>query len=212
MAPDKRARTRAALLVALQELLLEPGAGTVSVPQVVAKAGVSQGTFYTYFDSLQAAVEAVGWLLIGEHMRVLEEVNSGAADQAELVTRTTRQTLELFATRPEFGRLLFDSGVSLDGLVGGFRIQLQGDVQRGVDSGEFHVPDVDTVCSLFAGAVIGACMDMYRGRTTLDSVPRIMEQLLRLLNIDADRIAQLIATPQRFVEWRTLPLSEVDLA
>lgn len=209
MAPDKRARTRAALLVALQELLLENGAGAVSVPQVVAKAGVSQGTFYSYFDSLPAAVEAVGWLLIGEHMRVLMEVNAGAADQAELVTRTTRQTLELFATRPEFGRLLFDSGVSLDGLVGGFRIQLQGDVQLGVDSGEFQVSDVDTVCSLFAGAVIGACMDMYRGRTTLDSVPKIMEQLLRLLNVDADRTQQLIAAPQKFVQWRALPLSEI---
>jgi len=212
MAPDKRARTRAALLVALQELLLEPGAGVVSVPQVVAKAGVSQGTFYTYFDSLPAAVEAVGWLLIGEHMRVLEEVNAGAADQAELITRTTRQTLELFATRPEFGRLLFDSGVSLDGLIGGFRIQLHGDVQRGVDCGEFQVSDVDTVCSLFAGAVIGACMDMYRGRTTLDSVPKIVEQLLRLLNVNADRTKQLIDAPQKFVPWRTLPLSEIDPA
>lgn len=210
MAPDKRARTRASLLVALQELLLDSSVSTVSVPQVVAKAGVSQGTFYSYFDSLSAAVEAVGWLLIGEHMRVLGEVNAGAAEQAELVTRTTRQTLTLFATRPEFGRLLFDSGVSLDGLIVGFRLQLHGDVQLGVERGEFQVDDVETVCSLFAGAVIGACMDMYRGRTTLDSVPKILEQLLRLLNVNADKAKDLIDTPQKFVDWRTLPLSEID--
>ena len=42
-----------------------------------------QGTFYSAFDSLPATVEAVGWLLIGEHMRVLQEGNLGAADQAE---------------------------------------------------------------------------------------------------------------------------------
>lgn len=211
MAPDKRARTRASLLVALQELLLDASLSTVSVPQVVARAGVSQGTFYSYFDSLPAAIEAVGWLLIGEHMRVLEVVNADASDQAELVTRTTRQTLTLFATRPEFGRLLFDSGASLDGLIGGFRIQLRGDVQRGVDSGEFRVEDVDTVCSLLAGAVIGACMDMYRGRTTLDSVPKILAQLLRLLNVNPDKVKQLTDAPQKFVEWRALPLSEIDL-
>ena len=210
MAPDKRARTRASLLVALQELLLDRDVSTVSVPQVVAKAGVSQGTFYSYFDSLPAAVEAVGWLLIGEHMRVLEEVNADAADQTELVTRTTRQTLTLFATRPEFGRLLFDSGASLDGLIVGFRIQLHGDVKRGVDSNEFQVADVDTVCSLFAGAVIGACMDMYRGRTTLDPIPSILEQLLRMLNVDADKVKQLIDAPQKFVQWRALPLCEID--
>lgn len=209
MAPDKRARTRASLLVALQELLLDPDVSTVSVPQVVAKAGVSQGTFYSYFDSLPAAVEAVGWLLIGEHMRVLEEVNADAADQSELVTRTTRQTLTLFATRPEFGRLLFDSGASLDGLIVGFRIQLHGDVKRGVDSNEFRVADIDTVCSLFAGAVIGACMDMYRGRTTLASIPSILEHLLRLLNVDGEKVKQLIDTPQKFVPWRALPLCEI---
>jgi len=210
MAPGKRARTRSALLVALQELLLDPGVGTVSVPQVVARAAVSQGTFYSYFDSLPAAVEAVGWLLIGEHVRVLREVTADASDQAEIVARTTRQTLTLFATRPEFGRLLFDSGVSLDGLIGGFRVQLHGDVQRGVDREEFRVDDVDTVCSLFAGAVIGACMDMYRGRTALDSVPKILDQLLRLLNVDEDRAKQLVIAPQVFVPWRTLPLSEID--
>jgi len=210
MTPDRRARTRAALLVALQELLLDSSVSTVSVPQVVAKAGVSQGTFYSYFDSLPAAVEAVGWLLIGEHMRVLQEVNSDAADQAELVTRTTRHTLTLFATRPEFGRLLFDSGVPLDGLIVGFRIQLHGDVQLGVDCKEFRVDDVDAVCSLFAGAVIGACMDMYRGRTTLESVPKTIDQLLRLLNINADRAKELLDAPQKYVQWRALPLSEIS--
>jgi hypothetical protein len=84
------------------------------------------------------------------------------------------------------------------------------DVQRGVDCGEFLVEDVDTVCSLFAGAVIGACMDMYRGRATLDSIPKILEQLLRLLNINADKAKQLIDAPQKFVQWRTLPLSAID--
>jgi len=74
------------------------------------------------------------------------------------------------------------------------------------------VSDVDTVCSLFAGAVIGACMDMYRGRANLDSVPKIMEQLLRLLNVGADKTKRLIEAPQKFVEWRALPLSEIGPA
>jgi len=32
----------------------------VSVPQVIGRAGVSQGTFYNYFDSLTDALDAVG--------------------------------------------------------------------------------------------------------------------------------------------------------
>ena len=50
--PTTRDRTRNSLLIAVQELLLDPEPGALSVPQVIGRAGVSQGTFYNYFDSL----------------------------------------------------------------------------------------------------------------------------------------------------------------
>ncbi|MGB6107555.1 MAG: TetR family transcriptional regulator, partial [Mycobacterium sp.] len=75
----RRTRTRSALLVALQELLLDPNAPAVSVPQVVSRCGVAQGTFYNYFDSLPEAIDAIGVLLLTEHTRVLQIVTSGAA-------------------------------------------------------------------------------------------------------------------------------------
>lgn len=61
--PPKTLRTRSGLLVAL----LDPDVATVSLPQVITRAGVSQGTFYNYFDSLPDALDGVAGLLLAEH-------------------------------------------------------------------------------------------------------------------------------------------------
>ena len=72
--PTKRELTRSALLEAVQRTLLEEPPGALSVPRLVARAGVSQGTFYNYFDSLDAALDGVGLLLVAEHGRLVGEV------------------------------------------------------------------------------------------------------------------------------------------
>ncbi len=208
---DKKLRTRAVLLVALQELLLDRTVGTVSVPQVVARAGVAQGTFYSHFESLSVATQAIGGLLIGEHIRALEVATAGAADQADLVARTTRQTLTLLAANRDVGRLLFDSGLPADGLIGGFHIHLREDVQLGVTRSEFRVADLDATCSIFAGAVMGTCLDLYRGRLSRDSIPIVIAELLRLLNVNARKAHRLANATHEFVPWRPLPLSDVEI-
>ena len=129
--------------MALQELLLDPGVTAVSVPQVVGRAGAAQGTFYNYFESLSEAIDAVGALLLVEHIRVLRVVTSGAADTAEIVARSARQTLMLFVDRPDVGRLIFDSGLPVDRFVGGLRGHLHDDLQLGIDRGDFSVTDFD---------------------------------------------------------------------
>ena len=208
--PAKRERTRAALLVAVQELLLDPAVVTISVPQIVSRAGAAQGTFYNYFDSLPEALEAVGALLLIEHARVLEVVTVGSYDDAELVARTTRQTLLLLANRPDVGRLLFDSGVAVDRFVEAMRGHLRRDLLRGAESGIFVITDFDVTLSLFVGSMLGATLDIYRGRLTRPEIPRIVAHLLRELGVGEDRIAELAGARQRFIPWRPLPLSPLD--
>ena len=206
----KRTRTRDALLAALQELLLDPSTPAVSVPQVVGRCGVSQGTFYNYFDSLPDAIDAVGALILVEHARVLEVAAAGAADEAEVVARSARQTLMLLAYRPDIGRLLFDSGLPTDRFGAGMRAHLRADLQRGVDSGVFSADDVDVVCSLCAGVILGASLDLYRGRLPVDSIPAIVAHLLGVLGVGARRAQRLVAVPQEFIDWAPLPLSAIE--
>lgn len=206
----KRSHTRDALLVAVQQLLLDPDVPTVSIPQVVSRGSVAQGTFYNYFDSLPAAVDAVGALILAEHARVLEAVTAGAADQAEVVARSAKQTLMLLAHRPDVGRLLFDSGLPADRFGGGARAHLHGDLHRGVDAGVFAVADFEVVCTIYAGMILGACLDIYRGRLPDTAIPEVTEYLLRVLGVSASKAQRLAGAQQEFVQWRALPLSTIE--
>lgn len=210
----KKARTRDSLLAALQELLLDSEAcatrPVISVPQVVARCGVAQGTFYNYFDSLPEAIDAVGALLLAEHARVLELLTADAADDAEVVARSARQTLLLLAHRPDVGRLLFDSGLPADRISAGLRAHLHADLQRGIDSGVFAVSDFQVVCTVYAGIILGASLDLYRGRLTADAIPNVVEHLLCVLGVGKPEARRLVSAPQEFVQWRRLPLSTIE--
>jgi len=208
--PTKRARTRHGLLVALQELLLDPDVPAISVPLVVGRAGTAQGTFYNYFDSLPEAIDAVGALLLAEHTRVLQVVTSGAADTAEVVARSARQTLMLFVHRPEVGRLIFDSGLPVDRFVAGLRAHLHHDLHRGMKRGDFSVADFDIASTVYTGTMLGACLDLYRGRLPADAVPEVAGHLLRTLGVSPHTVQRLISAPQEFVQWAPLPLSAIE--
>ena len=208
--PTKRERTRDVLLMALQELLLDPGATAVSVPQVVGRAGAAQGTFYNYFESLSEAIDAVGALLLVEHIRVLRVVTSGAADTAEIVARSARQTLMLFVDRPDVGRLIFDSGLPVDRFVGGLRGHLHDDLQLGIDRGDFSVTDFDVATSVYTGTMLGACLDLHRGRLAADAIPDVVGYLLRALGVNTRKAQRLVSAPQEFVQWAPLPLSAIE--
>lgn len=209
-APTKRERTRDGLLVAVQELLLDPDVSTISVPLVVGRAGTAQGTFYNYFDSLPEAIDAVGALLLAEHTRVLQVVTSGAADAAEIVARSARQTLMLFVHRSEVGRLVFDSGLPVDRFVGGLRAHLHHDLRLGIARGDFSVADFDIASTVYTGTMLGACLDLHRGHLPADAVGEVAGYLLRTLGVNARKAQRLISAPQEFIGWASFPLSAIE--
>ncbi len=209
-APTKTARTRDALLVALQELLLDPDVAAVSVPLVVGRAGTAQGTFYNYFESLPEAIDAVGGLILAEHTRVLAVVTSGAADTAEIVARSARQMLMLFVHRPEVGRLIFDSGLPVDRFATGLRGHLHHDLQLGIAQGDFSVSNFDVASTVYTGTMLGTCLDLHRGQLSADAIPDILGHLLRALGVSARKAQRLVAAPQEFIQWAPFPLSAIE--
>ncbi len=208
----KKERTRNSLLVAVQELLLDPEVTAISVPQIVERAGVAQGTFYNYFDSLPEAINAVGVLVLFEHARVLQTVVEDVADHTEVVARSAKQTLMLTSCQPGAGRMLFESGVPVDLLISGMRAHLLHDLTVGVDEGVFSVDDLQVASTIYVGTAVGASMDLYQGRLELDAIPAIVAYLLRLFGVNARKAERLAAAPQEFAPWRPFPLTMPAMA
>ena len=61
---EKRARTRAQLIAAANELFANQAPESVTIDDVVRKAGVAKGTFYVHFDGLEALIAAVAEELV----------------------------------------------------------------------------------------------------------------------------------------------------
>jgi AcrR family transcriptional regulator len=70
-APDER---RSELIAAAQQLFYTKGYERTSVSDIVKAVGVAQGTFYYYFDSKQAILEAVVAELIAQTQAILQEI------------------------------------------------------------------------------------------------------------------------------------------
>jgi len=204
---SKKEATRDALLIALQEVLLESGRVGLSVPLIVRRAKVSQGTFYNYFSSLDDALDAVAALLLAEQVRVLDLVCADVEDVADLFTRSSRQTLHVFLHNSEYGRVFFDSGLPPDRLVMGQREHMAQAVLFGSRTGVFSVRDVETATRVIAGGMYGAMVELYRGRMSEESIGPFVAELLAVLGVDQAKAAELCQRPQPYVPVAPVPLS-----
>jgi AcrR family transcriptional regulator len=202
----KRDRTRSALLVAVQQALLESPAPSLSVPRVIALAGVSQGTFYNYFDSLESAVDAVGLLLLVEHARVVDDVTGGIDDPAVLFSHSTRVTLSLAASGGGYGRLLFDSGLPVDRFLAGMRARMGLDVAAGLERGRFRIDEPEVVLAMASGSILGVALDLHRGSLPSAAIEQTAERLLRDLGLSARTAARVAHLPLVIPEPHPLPL------
>lgn len=86
--PDRRrARTRAALLRAGQELFAERSVDGVSIDDIVAAADVAKGSFYNHFPDKEALARELADLARASVEAMVAHVTAGVDDPAERVAR-----------------------------------------------------------------------------------------------------------------------------
>jgi AcrR family transcriptional regulator len=90
------ARTAARLRQAAREVFTERGYAAARVEDVVARAGVSHGTFYTYFDNKGAALDALIDATEVELLAVVDEPWEGS-DVAGTIESVIARFVEVFA-------------------------------------------------------------------------------------------------------------------
>jgi AcrR family transcriptional regulator len=78
---------RAAILQAAREVLAAKGLEATKISEIVARAGVAQGTFYLYFPSKMSLIVALAEEMNIRTMAMLQEVVAGSDTFAEAITR-----------------------------------------------------------------------------------------------------------------------------
>ncbi|MEU0571200.1 TetR/AcrR family transcriptional regulator [Nonomuraea sp. NPDC005983] len=107
-------RTRAALVHAGREAFEEHGYDAVRIDDVCARAGVSHGTFYTYFDSKESLFGEVAGAVVGEMFAASVVGPAVSGDPYARVEAANRLYLRAWAANSRLVRMLERAAVGDD--------------------------------------------------------------------------------------------------
>jgi AcrR family transcriptional regulator len=198
---ERRERMRKRLIESAMIVFAEKGVGASVIPDVVAAAEVSQGSFYNYFRTNEELLAAVSNELSNEMLALIEEVASGIEDPALKVASSTRCYLHLARSHRLLARFLAGAGLRLAGAGREVRQRsaiydiLSADLEAGQASGDFAIAAVDVAVDVVKGAMLMAVDRMANGRIAKDYPEKVTVMILRALGMPGGRADLLVAAP-----------------
>jgi AcrR family transcriptional regulator len=192
----KRERTRGKILEAAFGLIGNEKGLTVRIEEICAAAGISRGTFYNYFTSLEQLFEILAIELSHDLNRGLVATFEGEIrTHAEGADFAIRHYLEyarrdpawawamvhLSAFGPAFGAEAWEACYQA--------------IDKGIEAGEFDVPNATVGRDLMTGAVLATVRTVLRGGSG-ESRPRdVAYHVLRALGVADARAREVVDGP-----------------
>lgn len=195
VAAERRARMRRRLIESAMFVFAQRGIGASVIPDVIAAAGVSQGSFYNYFRTNDDLLAAVSDALSHDMVQMIESVVGNIEDPALRIATGIRLYLHLARSYPVVAEFLSATGLSLVGKKSAVYEHLPADIKEGLKSGTFDDVSADVALDMVAGAGLIAVHRMAKGRTTRDYPERIVQAVLRSLGVPAPSAVQLASAP-----------------
>lgn len=108
----RAARTRAALIAAGFELLVERPIDAIAIDEVVARAGVAKGSFFNHFPDKQVFAEAIASEVRVELEALVTRANSEVADPVKRIAGGMRVAADFALNHPKRTAVLLRSHAS----------------------------------------------------------------------------------------------------
>lgn len=108
----RAARTRAALIAAGFELLVERPVDAIAIDEVVARAGVAKGSFFNHFPDKQVFAEAIASEVRVELEALVTRANSEVADPVKRIAGGMRVAADFALNHPKRTAVLLRSHAS----------------------------------------------------------------------------------------------------
>jgi len=204
-------RRRDDLLAAAQDLLTGESFAALTVPRVTQRAAIETAGFYACYVGIDELLDDLASLFIAAHGVTIGGIRAREADPAMRFAHIARQTLRMLADYPSFGRLVYDVGLPIDRFVTGLRASLLADIVEGAHSEAFVVDDSEIITSMVVGGMVGAALDIHRGRLRLAAIEPVTARLLEMLGLsrrDARSLAfadgDFVPPPASPLRWTTL--------
>ena len=189
---QQKARTRTALVSAAQELIAS-GRTAASIQEITELAGIGFGSFYNHFSTKDELLAAAVADALDRQGEARDRAVAGLTDPAEILAVSFRRLGRLQRAQPRLVRVLLKSGASIMSSDLGLLAMARADIERGVESGRFHVADSETAVMLVAGSLLGL-LQLLDSRPALDdgrASDDAAELVLRMLGVPMSEAREL---------------------
>ncbi|NGY05923.1 TetR/AcrR family transcriptional regulator [Solimonas terrae] len=150
----RKRETRQRLVEAAFRLMAERGLDAVAINEITEAADVGFGTFYNHFESRDQIYAVLMDTVFENFGDALDQMLNDVKDPAEVISIAIRHTLMRARREPLWGKFLMREGLSSRILSRGLGVRLMRDIQAGVASGRFNVPDPIMSFIAIAGGVL----------------------------------------------------------
>ncbi|MBS4045705.1 MAG: TetR/AcrR family transcriptional regulator [Alphaproteobacteria bacterium] len=190
---SKRDRTRRQLLDAAVKVFANRGFEAGSIQEIAAVAGVANGTFYNYFPTKEAILEAAGIHFAVGHCQRIDAGYSHIADGAERMAIGGRHYMQLALDQPELARFAMSVAMSSRVWDEHIRPYVYADLMLGIKQKRFHVASKEAAMDMITATNFGAIRSILLGKAGRSHITATAATILRGLGMspkDADEIAK----------------------
>ena len=190
-----RERTRDLLLDAAVRVFAKKGAGAAAIHEIAAEAGVANGTFYNYFRTREALLEAASIRLAGRLHDAIATSRAAVEDPAERMAIGCRRFVGQAEQDPVWATALLRVWHSTPTPSLTAADPLLGDLRAGRRRGRFDYADERTALDLVQGTVLAGMRSVLEGRSARAHASAIATVVLRGLGVDPTEAAVIARRP-----------------
>lgn len=189
---EKRERMRRRLLDSVVAVCSGlTASGPAVIDDVIRHAGVSRGTFYKYFESLEQAIAEVAFELVDEMVDTVSPYYTTIADPAFRTATGFQAYLSRAIMDHQWGGF-----VTHLGLLSGDNVRvlanIKADIRLGVETGDYAVASVGVAADLLVGAKIEAIRRIIAEDLGADYMQAMTELVLRAFGITPTKAAKVV--------------------
>lgn len=159
-----RQQTRDDLIEAARELIAQHGVGGLRVSDITDRTDVALGSFYSYFDSKDAIVDAVIGATVTSLMDAIIQAGQSIEDPAEVACVGIRLMVALAVSDPAFARLLLNLEDVFERFEENVWPQALEVIHQGVRAGRLKTDNPEMALTMAVGAVLSVMRSVLAGR------------------------------------------------
>lgn len=189
----RKIQTRARLIDAARRVMGEKGIEATTIRDITDAADVGFGSFYNYFESKEGIVAGAVRDILTQFGETIDAFNEQLDDPLEIMAAGIGNYVRMARTEPVLSQFLIQVGYFDPSIGRNITARMVRDLQRGIDSGCFRAPDVETLRSMVTGALFGFMRERLKGGLSPETDRHAVHLVLRLMGApeaEAERLGR----------------------